>query len=44
LVAITKIDKPNANIEMVKSQMSEQGLIPEERGGDIPFIALSSVT
>jgi translation initiation factor IF-2 len=29
---------------MVKSQMSEQGLIPEERGGDIPFIALSSVT
>ena len=44
IVAITKIDKPNANIEMCKSQMAEQGLIPEERWGDIPFIPLSAVT
>ena len=44
IVAITKIDKPNANIEMCKSQMAEQWLIPEERGGDIPFIPLSAVT
>ncbi len=44
IVAITKIDKPNANPEMCKSQMSEHGLIPEERGGDVPFIELSAVT
>ena len=44
LVAITKIDKPNANPEMCKSQMSEHWLIPEERGGDVPFIELSAVT
>ena len=44
IVAITKIDKPNANIEMCKSQLSEQWLIPEERWWEIPFVEVSSVT
>lgn len=44
IVAITKIDKPNANIDLVKGQMSEHGLLPEEWGGDVPFVALSAVT
>jgi len=44
IVAITKIDKPNANIDLVKSQMSEQGLMPEEWWGDTPFVALSAIT
>ena len=32
LVAITKVDKDNINIEMVKSQLSEHDVIPEEWG------------
>ena len=44
IVAITKIDKPNVNINLVKSQMSEHGLVPEDWGGDTPFVALSAVT
>ena len=42
IVAITKIDKANANIDLVKSQVSEHWLMPEEWGGDIPFVALSA--
>ncbi|MDW8135998.1 MAG: translation initiation factor IF-2 [Thermodesulfobacterium sp.] len=34
VVAINKIDKPEANIEKVKSQLADLGLIPEEWGGD----------
>jgi len=30
MVAITKIDKPNANLDLVKSQLSEYELTPEE--------------
>ena len=44
IVAITKIDKPNINIDLVKSQVSEQGLMPEDWGGDIPFVWLSAIT
>ena len=44
IVAITKIDKPNTNIDLVKSQMSEHGLMPEDWGGDIPFVPLSAIT
>ena len=44
IVAITKIDKPNINIDLVKSQMSEHGLMPEDWGGDVPFVPLSAIT
>mgnify|MGYP002346931780 CR=1 FL=1 len=44
IVAATKIDKPNTNIEMIKSQMTEHGLVPEDWGGNIPLIPLSGVT
>lgn len=44
VVAINKIDKPNANPEKVKQEMAERGLTPEEWGGDIPYINISAVT
>ena len=44
IVAITKIDKPNANIEKVKSELLEQGVYVEGFGGDIPFVAISAKT
>ncbi|NOZ26841.1 MAG: translation initiation factor IF-2 [Chloroflexi bacterium] len=34
IVALTKIDKPNANIERVKQQLADLGLVPEDWGGD----------
>ena len=44
IVAITKIDKPAIDIERIKTQITEQGLIPEERWGDVPIVPLSSMT
>lgn len=43
LVAINKIDKPDANPERVKQQLSEHGLVPEEWGGDTIFVPVSAV-
>ncbi|MFN3535047.1 MAG: translation initiation factor IF-2, partial [Desulfatiglandales bacterium] len=42
VVAINKIDKPNANPERVKRQLAELGLIPEEWGGDVIFGNISA--
>jgi translation initiation factor IF-2 len=42
VLAINKIDKPNANPEKVKKQLSESGLIPEEWGGDVLFANVSA--
>ncbi|MEN2984666.1 MAG: translation initiation factor IF-2 [Dictyoglomaceae bacterium] len=42
IVAINKIDKPEANPERVKQQLSELGLIPEEWGGDTIMIPVSA--
>jgi translation initiation factor IF-2 len=42
VVAITKIDKRNANIEMVKNQLSELELTPEDWGGDVFMIPVSA--
>jgi len=42
VVAINKIDKPNANPERVKSQLAELGLIPEEWGGDTLMANISA--
>ncbi|TZE83312.1 translation initiation factor IF-2 [Calorimonas adulescens] len=43
IVAVNKIDKPNANAERVKQELSEYGLIPEEWGGDTIFVPVSAL-
>ncbi|MFU8795247.1 MAG: translation initiation factor IF-2 [Dethiobacteria bacterium] len=43
LVAINKIDKPDANPERIKQQLSEHGLIAEEWGGDTIFVPVSAI-
>lgn len=42
IVAINKIDKPNANIEKVKKDLAEKGIYLEGMGGDITFIPISA--
>ena len=42
VVAINKMDKPGANIENVKQQLTEYEIIPEEWGGDTPCIPVSA--
>ncbi len=42
IVAINKIDKPNANIERVKRELSEHGLVPEEWGGNTTMVEISA--
>jgi len=42
LVAINKIDKPEANPERVKQALSEYGLVPEEWGGDTIYAEISA--
>jgi translation initiation factor IF-2 len=42
VVAINKIDKPDANIERVKKELSEAGVTPEDWGGDTPVIGISA--
>jgi translation initiation factor IF-2 len=42
IVAITKIDKPNANVERVKQDLAEHGIYIEGYGGDIPCIPISA--
>ncbi len=43
IVAINKIDLPNANPDRVKQQLSELGLIPEEWGGDTVMVEISAL-
>ena len=42
LVAVNKIDKPNANIERVKQELAEYELIPEDWGGSTVFAPVSA--
>ncbi len=44
IVAINKIDKPGANIDRVKQGLAEQGLVPEDWGGDTVFAEVSAKT
>ena len=44
IVAINKIDKPNANIEKVMTEMTEAGLTPDKWGGDTTFVNISALT
>jgi len=42
IVAVTKMDKPEADSEKVKRQISEIGLVPEDYGGDVPVVPVSA--
>jgi translation initiation factor IF-2 len=42
VVAINKIDLPAANPDLVKQQLSEMSVIPEDWGGDVPFVEVSA--
>ncbi len=42
IVAVNKIDKPDARPDRVRQQLSDQGLIPEEWGGDTVFVDVSA--
>lgn len=44
IVAINKIDKPNANIEKTKMDLVEKGIYLEGMGGDIPYVPISAKT
>lgn len=44
VVAINKMDKPGANPENVKQQLTEHEIVPEEWGGDVPCIPVSAKT
>ena len=44
VVAINKIDKPDANADRVKNELVAEEVIPEEFGGDAPFVPVSAKT
>lgn len=43
IVAVNKIDRPTANPDQVMSELSNHGLLPEEWGGDTPYIKISAL-
>jgi translation initiation factor IF-2 len=44
IVAINKVDKPDAKPERVRQQLSDYGLVPEEWGGDVIMVEISAKT
>ena len=44
IVAVNKIDKPGANVDRVKQELSEYGLVPEDWGGNTIFVPISAKT
>jgi len=44
VVAITKIDKPDANSERVRQELVAEGVVPEDWGGDAMFVEVSAKT
>jgi translation initiation factor IF-2 len=44
VVAINKMDKPDANLDRVKQELVAEEVVPEEYGGDVPFVPVSAKT
>ncbi|MFC3338639.1 translation initiation factor IF-2 [Paracandidimonas soli] len=44
VVAITKVDKPEGNPDRVKQELVAEEVVPEEYGGDVPFVPVSAKT
>jgi translation initiation factor IF-2 len=44
VVAMNKIDKPDANLERLKSELVAEGVVPEDFGGESPFVPVSAKT
>jgi translation initiation factor IF-2 len=44
VVALTKIDKPGISLEKVRGELVSEEVIPEEFGGDVPFVGVSAKT
>ena len=44
VVAINKMDKPDANIERVRAELIAEEVVPEEFGGEAPFVSVSAKT
>lgn len=44
IVAANKMDKPGANLDLIRGQMAEQGLQPEEWGGNVVLVPVSAHT
>ncbi len=44
IIALNKIDKPDANPERVKTDLTEAGIVVEEYGGDVPLVPVSAKT
>ncbi|MGN1338183.1 MAG: translation initiation factor IF-2 [Candidatus Coprovivens sp.] len=42
IVAVNKIDKPDAKPDRIRTEMAEHNITPEEWGGDIPFVDISA--
>ena len=42
IVAVNKIDKPDANPEKIRTEMAEHNITPEEWGGTVPFVNISA--
>lgn len=43
LVAINKVDKPESNPDRIKQELTEQGLVPEDWGGDTTMVPVSAL-
>jgi translation initiation factor IF-2 len=44
IIALNKIDKPDANPDRVKTELTEAGIVVEEYGGDVPMVPVSAKT
>ncbi|MBA2373267.1 MAG: translation initiation factor IF-2 [Chloroflexi bacterium] len=44
VIALNKVDKPDANPDRVKTELTEAGIVVEEYGGDVPLVAVSAKT